>query len=239
MRTSSAVWMVEEFIAAEDHVRWLLRTWRPQAARAVVAAVHDSGSDGLRYQGLAIALAAHGIATYAIDLRGGERTGAARRRASPWSAPTSGIRAMLARVRHDAPTLPVFLWGHGTGARLACQVARRDKGVLAGIICEGLQLHPSWAAAFWRYLPRRVALTPPLLLLHGSDDRIAAATCSEYLHARATSADKTLQLFEGGGHDLLNGDHHTLVQAKACHWIQAQLDANGEHRGIRIEYINE
>jgi len=239
MRTSSAVSMVEEFIAAEDHVRWLLRTWRPQAARAVVAAVHDSGSDGLRFQGLAIALAAHGIATYAIDLHGGERTGAARRRASPWSAPTAGIRAILARVRHDAPTLPVFLWGHGTGARLACQVARRDKGVLAGIICEGLPLQHGWLAALFRRTPSIAALTLPLLLLHGSDDRIASATGSEYLHAQAASADKTLQLFEGGGHDLLNGDHHALVHAKACQWIQAQLDANGEHRGIRIEYINE
>jgi acylglycerol lipase len=53
------------------------------------------------------------------------------------------------------------------------------------------------------------------------------------------SADKTLQVFEGYHHDLINDRGHAIVRDKACQWIQAQLDSNAQRRRIGIEYINE
>jgi alpha-beta hydrolase superfamily lysophospholipase len=134
--------------------------------------------------------------------------------------------------------------------------------VLGGIICEGIVLHPPWAESLLERLspfarafrqlaaalsgsvvppPRRTFadLAVPLLLLHGSDDRAAPVSGSEYLHGRVASGDRTLLVFEGHGHDLLDGPGHALVEARICRWIEAQSSAGSDHRRIGIEYINE
>ena len=62
--------VVEEFIESKDCRRLFLRCWRPGSVRAVVAIVHERGSHSGQYRLFSEALAARGIATYAVDLRG-------------------------------------------------------------------------------------------------------------------------------------------------------------------------
>jgi alpha-beta hydrolase superfamily lysophospholipase len=255
--------VVEEFVESEDRRTLFLHSRHPEAARAVLALVHEPGSDGARYWRFARTLAAHGIASYALDLRGCGRSPGAHHRREPLRAYMCDVRAMMARVRQRDPALPLFLLGQGRSAVLACQYALRHEDVLGGIICEGIVLHPPWveslrerlspfAGTFRRLAaalsgsvapppPRRTFadLAVPLLLLHGSDDRTAPVSGSEYLHGHVASGDRTLLVFEDHGHDLVDGPGHALVQDRICRWIEAQSSAGSDHRRIGIEYINE
>ena len=55
----------------------------------------------------------------------------------------------------------------------------------------------------------------------------------------AGSPDRTLQVFEGYDHQLIDGPGHALVRDKICQWIEAQLESRSRRRSIGIEYINE
>lgn len=261
MTTEAGPTVVEAFVESGDRTTLFLRAWRPAAPRAILAAVHAPDSDGSRYRGLAETLAARGIASCAIDLRGcGRSVHEARQRLS-LAAYLRDVHAMVSHARRCDPALPLFLAGHGLGAALACRYAARHDGALEGLICESILLPPGRGGAFLRRFPRLsrtllpsdapatgvggawrdtlAALDLPLLLLHGSDDRRAATVDSEYLHRHVASGDKTLQIFEGHGHDLLAGPGHAPVQARVCQWLEAELDSRRGRRRIGIEYINE
>lgn len=250
MASRAGVSVIEAFVATADRQRLFLRYWRPPDVRAVVAAVHGPGADGTRFSGLAGTLAAHGVATCAIDLRGCGRSSGTRRRAGAIAAQLTDVAAMMATVGQRDPGQPVFMLGHGFGAMLACRYALRHASGPGGIICEGIALEagghdlPERIAAALLRFGRRLyepldRLQAPLLLLHGSEDAMAPLAASEYLHRCAASSDRTLQVFEGHGHELINGPGHALVRDKACQWIAGRLDAGRRHHHIGIEYINE
>ncbi|CAN8240287.1 unnamed protein product [Cochlearia groenlandica] len=46
----------------------------------------------------------------------------------------------------------------------------------------------------------------PLLILHGAADRVTDPTVSKFLHEKAISQDKTMKLYPGGYHCILEGD---------------------------------
>jgi alpha-beta hydrolase superfamily lysophospholipase len=80
-------------------------------------------------------------------------------------------------------------------------------------------------------------LSLPLLLLHGSADTVTLLSGSEHMHERSASPDKTLQIFEGYYHDLINDPGHEEVTERILQWIGDRL--NPEHRNqIGIAYIN-
>lgn len=254
MSATSAVSTAGESVTTEDGNVVFVRSWRPRTIRAVVAAVHAPSAKGARYAGLAEALAARDIATYAVDPRGRGQSPGIRLPLALHKATVCDVHAMVMRVRQLHAQLPLFLLGQGRGAALACRYALRQLHVADGIVCEGIVLPPHWVqrmqywrqammAALWRTQPPPQAslanLGLPLLLLHGSDDRTRAPASSAYLHGHAAATDKTLQVFEGYAHDLLDGPGHALVQDKIGDWIQAQLSAGSGRRRIGIQYINE
>ena len=66
-------------------------------------------------------------------------------------------------------------------------------------------------------------LTLPLLILHGTADKAAQASGSQVFFDRAGSADKTLKLYDGGFHDLLNDVGKEAVLVDIERWISAHL----------------
>jgi alpha-beta hydrolase superfamily lysophospholipase len=71
-----------------------------------------------------------------------------------------------------------------------------------------------------REFPR---LTLPLLILHGTADRATLASGSRFFHDTAGSADKTLKLYDGHYHDLLNDVGKEAVMADIRAWIERRL----------------
>jgi acylglycerol lipase len=66
-------------------------------------------------------------------------------------------------------------------------------------------------------------LTLPVLILHGTLDKATKPSGSQLFHERAGSKDKTLKLYDGHYHDLLNDFGKELVMSDIKSWIDARL----------------
>jgi alpha-beta hydrolase superfamily lysophospholipase len=71
-----------------------------------------------------------------------------------------------------------------------------------------------------REFPR---ITLPVLILHGTDDKVTKPGGSQLFFDTAGSSDKTLKLYQGHSHDLLNDLGREQVMADIVHWINARL----------------
>lgn len=63
----------------------------------------------------------------------------------------------------------------------------------------------------------------PLLIVHGTKDKAAKAEGSRFFSDTAGSKDKTLKLYDGAYHDLLNDFGKETVVADVLGWIQSRL----------------
>jgi alpha-beta hydrolase superfamily lysophospholipase len=66
-------------------------------------------------------------------------------------------------------------------------------------------------------------ITLPLLILHGTQDKATKPSGSQLFYERAGSKDKTLRLYEGHYHDLLNDSDKELVMSDIQAWLDARL----------------
>jgi alpha-beta hydrolase superfamily lysophospholipase len=66
-------------------------------------------------------------------------------------------------------------------------------------------------------------VTLPVLILHGSADKATKPSGSQLFYDTAGSKDKTLKLYEGHVHDLLNDLGKEAVMADIKAWIDARL----------------
>jgi len=67
------------------------------------------------------------------------------------------------------------------------------------------------------------SLRLPVLLLHGTGDRLVAASASRLIHDRASSPDKTLRLYDGLYHEVLNEPEREQVLAEVSGWLDRHL----------------
>jgi alpha-beta hydrolase superfamily lysophospholipase len=63
------------------------------------------------------------------------------------------------------------------------------------------------------------SFTLPLLLLHAGDDRIMPKEGSQFVMSRVASKDKTLKVFDGLYHEILNEPEKEMVFAAILGWI--------------------
>ena len=66
-------------------------------------------------------------------------------------------------------------------------------------------------------------ITLPVLILHGGADKVTRPEGSRAFHDAAGSADKTLKIYEGHVHDLLNDIGREVVLNDIIAWIEARL----------------
>jgi alpha-beta hydrolase superfamily lysophospholipase len=67
--------------------------------------------------------------------------------------------------------------------------------------------------------------TLPVLILHGTADKATRPDGSRLFFERARSADKTLKLYDGGFHDLLNDIDRERVISDITSWIDVRVTA--------------
>ena len=70
------------------------------------------------------------------------------------------------------------------------------------------------------------SITLPVLILHGTFDKNTKPTGSQHFYDRVGSSDKTLKLYEGHFHDLLNDADKDVVMRDIQDWINARLLAS-------------
>ena len=62
-----------------------------------------------------------------------------------------------------------------------------------------------------------------MLILHGTADKVTKPGGSQLFDDTAGSTDKTLKLYQGHAHDLLNDIDRDTVMADIVAWINARL----------------
>jgi alpha-beta hydrolase superfamily lysophospholipase len=71
-------------------------------------------------------------------------------------------------------------------------------------------------------------ITLPVLILHGADDQNTKPSGSQHFYDIVGSVDKTLKLYEGSFHDLLNDLDKRAVMQDIQNWISSRLSATLE-----------
>jgi acylglycerol lipase len=74
-------------------------------------------------------------------------------------------------------------------------------------------------------LPRALpALHTPLLLMHGDGDSLVPVSASRMVHDTAGSADKTLKVYPGLYHEILNEPEQAQVLDELVAWLEHRID---------------
>jgi acylglycerol lipase len=62
----------------------------------------------------------------------------------------------------------------------------------------------------------------PLLVMHGGSDSLTAPAGSRMVHERASSSDKTLEVYDGLWHEILNEPEKERVISEMIEWLDAR-----------------
>lgn len=131
--------------------------------------------------------------------------------------------AALRGLAHLAP--------HAHVLRLKNEDFSRDPAIVAAMNADPLIEHetqPTQTVAELARADERLeksfgSITLPVFILHGTLDKATKPSGSEQFYANAGSADKTLKLYEGHYHDLLNDIGREQVMGDITAWIDARL----------------
>ncbi len=74
---------------------------------------------------------------------------------------------------------------------------------------------------------RMESIDLPLLIMHGTEDALSSPAGSETLYRRASSSDKTLKMYEGLYHEILNEPERDVVLEDIASWLDARSAAHG------------
>ena len=93
---------------------------------------------------------------------------------------------------------------------------------------QPVQTVAAFARAGERFEREFARITLPVLILHGTDDKATRPDGSQQFFDEAGSEDKTLRLYDGYYHDLLNDLGRERVMDDITAWIDERLPANQE-----------
>ncbi|HEY8173978.1 MAG TPA: lysophospholipase [Dehalococcoidia bacterium] len=169
--------------------------------------------------GAVVALA---IAVEHTNVRGVVLTGAAL----PATEKPRLIERIMLVVGRVAPRLPLF--------KLKATDVSRDPEISRLYDADPLnyrgRVHAGIAAALIRAGLRIDEDDPhvelPLLIMHGSLDALTSPDGSRRLYERVASTDKTLKIYEGLYHEVLNEPERDDLIAEIAGWFDAHLEAS-------------
>lgn len=121
------------------------------------------------------------------------------------------------------PNLPVIRLKHGDFSRDPAAVAALDADPLTRNEAQPLRTAAALVRAQERLRRSFGQIRLPVLILHGTADKATLPSGSRFFLDNAGSADKTLTLYDGHYHDLLNDLGKDKVIAEIIGWIQARL----------------
>jgi alpha-beta hydrolase superfamily lysophospholipase len=182
-----------------------------------------------RYPGLPVYLLGHSAGgvvscTYALDHQ--DEIDGLICESFAFQVPAPGfVLAAIKGLSHLAPRLGVLT--------LHMKDFTRDPAALEALEADPLtrdETQPAMTVAALVRADERLhdsfgQITLPVLIMHGTDDKATVCRGSEYFFAHAGSPDKTLKLYDGHYHDLLNDLGKEAVLADIVGWIEARLPA--------------
>jgi acylglycerol lipase len=269
----------EAHFSTRDELKFVARHWLPVAApRADLVLLHGYGDHCGRYDHVAKALNAIGLAVYSYDQRGHGRSPGKRGYVRDFNELLSDLDAYLEYLRPSLDGRPLFLMGHSMGGMVLARYVQTRRPDVRGLVfsspflaikddvspvlialarilstltpwlpvakvdsadlsrdpevarasdADPLSYHGRLVARTGAEFNTAIALaradfntiTAPVYILHGTDDRLVPCQGSRLLYEGCGSADKTLTLYEGGYHELVNDLEKDKVIAGLCAWL--------------------
>ena len=130
---------------------------------------------------------------------------------------------MSGLVSRFLPGLPTLKLDAGLISRdkAVVEAYRADPAVYTG--GTKARIGSEMLAAGRYVLERAQNITLPMLVLHGSADGIADPAGSRTLFERVASEDKTLKLYDGFYHEILNEPGKEEVYGDVLEWLTARM----------------
>jgi alpha-beta hydrolase superfamily lysophospholipase len=151
-------------VVSADGTKLEYRTWPKEGAQITFAVVPGLGEHAGRYARFAAGMARHGMATFAVDLRGHGKSPGQRGHIDSWSQWTHDASAFIKHVEHTAGTEVVPL-GHSFGGAillstmLAGTLPKSRRFVVSSAALKLRAVAPGWMIqanrALSKAMPRR------------------------------------------------------------------------------------
>jgi len=141
----------------------------PQASRAAVVLVHGLGEHCGRYEHVAQAFVSDGLYVLGFDQRGHGRSPGKRGLIPSYDQPLEDLTVALERAQADAPSLPLFLYGHSLGGLEVLHYSLVRKPELHGVIATSPALMVSTSTLNRLMAGLMKHLAPNMIVANGLD----------------------------------------------------------------------
>jgi alpha-beta hydrolase superfamily lysophospholipase len=166
----------EGTIASADGTKIAYRAWPKPGARTSFAVVHGLGEHSGRYEEFAEGMARHGMATFAVDLRGHGKSAGQRGHVDSWSQWTDDVSAFVGHVEAETEgeVVPV---GHSFGGAtmlstvLAGKLPKSRRFIVSSPALKVKVAVPAWKIALGKATSK---LVPKLALNNEVDPRLVS-----------------------------------------------------------------
>ncbi|KAJ0075505.1 hypothetical protein Patl1_34338 [Pistacia atlantica] len=211
-----------------------------QKVKATVYMSHGYGSDtGWMFQKICINFATWGYAVFAADLLGHGRSDGIRCYLGEMEKVAASSLSFFKHVRYSEPykDLPAFLFENMKPSKVHLFMY----GLLFG-------LADTWAAMPDNKMVGKAIKDPEKLKIHsikstevhgkaevhGTADGVTCPTSSQLLYEKASSADKSIKIYDGMYHSLIQGEpdeNAELVLKDMREWIDERVKRYGPKNG--------
>jgi alpha-beta hydrolase superfamily lysophospholipase len=214
----------EERVKTDGDLTLFVRSWRPTGdVRGVVAVVPGFNSHSGYYGWAAARFGSESLATYAVDLRGRGQSDGERFFVDSFDDYVHDVAALAVfkGVSHVAPHARILHLKNELFSRDAAVVHAMNDDPLIAHETQSTKTMAAMVRADERLKKEFPNITLPVLILHGTADKATKPSGSQRFYDSAGSTDKTLKLYDGHYHDLLNDVGKEIVMADILAWISA------------------
>jgi alpha-beta hydrolase superfamily lysophospholipase len=135
----------------------------------------------------------------------------------------NAVSLILKGISHLTPHLHVYALKNADFSRDPQAVERMNNDPLIAKESQPAETAAEMLKAADRLRENMPKFTVPVLIIHGTEDKVTRPAGSQYFYDTAASSDKTLRLYEGHFHDLLNDVGKEVVMADIKTWINKRL----------------
>jgi len=170
MNLSNSILQREFTLTTNDGLELFAKSWGDvQASRAAVVLVHGLGEHCGRYEHVAQAFLSDGLYVLGFDQRGHGRSPGKRGLIPSYDQPLEDLAVALQCAQADAPSLPLFLYGHSLGGLEVLHYSLVRKPELHGVIATSpaLMVSTSTLNRMMAGLMKHVA--PNMIVANGLD----------------------------------------------------------------------
>lgn len=141
------------------------------------------------------------------------------------------VQLALQGVSHLAPHLHVFSLNNADFSRDPAAVEAMNNDPLIKDESQPAETASEMLKAAARLKDNMPSFTVPVLIIHGTEDKATRPAGSQYFYDNASSTDKTLKLYEGHYHDLLNDVDKDIVMSDIINWVNERLPKEASATG--------